>query len=283
MFKLKFSCRASEVVWDFSREHGLDSIMLYSPFGALYSVRRFELLQHCQKFLDDPTLLSSPYVVQSNVSPGASTHFMEILNGSEPDFSQETVDGLILLAQVFGHNSLIASLVPQRDVPRHEEKVYDLLQELNKDFRSTTIDADLQSIRNSLGVMQRRISVMEEEFREKLERIMFELEKMTLTVKQPSKKHPSDQRAFIEALIEWAAVKSISFRSVNHPLFREMVRSANPDFSVPVYNTLGPHIKRLADAYQQSPAHQEKCYCSLMVDGAKTFGRRFPAVKMFME
>jgi hypothetical protein len=35
-FKLKFSCRASEVVWDFSREHGLDSIMLYTPFGGLF-------------------------------------------------------------------------------------------------------------------------------------------------------------------------------------------------------------------------------------------------------
>jgi hypothetical protein len=34
---------------------------------------------------------------------------------------------------------------------------------------------------------------MEEEFGEKLERIMSELEKRTLTVKQPSKKHPSDQ------------------------------------------------------------------------------------------
>jgi hypothetical protein len=151
------------------------------------------------------------------------------------------------------------------------------------DFRSTTIDADLQSIRDSLGVMQRRISVMEEEFGEKLERIMSELEKMTLTVKQPGKKHPSDQRVFIEALIEWVAVKSISFRSVNHPVFREMVRCANPDFSVPVYNTLRPHIKRLADAYQQSPAHQEKCYYSWMVDGAKEFGRRFLAVTMLME
>jgi hypothetical protein len=91
---------------------------------------------------------------------------------------------------------------------------------------------------------------MEEEFGEKLERIMSELEKMTLTVKQPSKKRPSDQRAFIEALIEWVAVKSISFPSVNHSLFREIVRCANLDFSVPVYKTLRPHIKCLADAYR---------------------------------
>jgi hypothetical protein len=222
-------------------------------------------------------------MVQSNVSPGAFTHFMNILDGAEPHFSQETVDNLIVLAQEFGHNGLIASLVPQRDVPRNEENEYDLLQELNRDFRSTTIDADLQSIRDSLGVMQRRISMMEEEFGEKLERIMSELEKMTLTVEQPSKKHPSDQRAFIEALIERVAVKSISFRSVNHSLFREMVRCANPDFSVPVYNTLKPHIKCLADAYRQLPAHQEKCHCSLMVDVAKRFGGRFLAVIVFVE
>jgi hypothetical protein len=106
--------------------------------------------------------------------------------------------------------------------------------------------------------MQRRISVMEEEFGEKLERILSEPEEMTERVKHLSKKHPSGQRAFIEALIEWVAVKSISFRSVNHPLFREMVRRANPDFSVPLYNTLTPHIERLADAYRQLPAHQEK-------------------------
>jgi hypothetical protein len=112
---------------------------------------------------------------------------------------------------------------------------------------------------------------------------MPELEEMTERVKHPSKKHPSGQRAFIEALIEWVAVKSISFRSVNHPLFREMVRCANPDLSVPVHNTLRPHIKRLVNAYRQLPAHQEKCYCFLMVDRAKEFGRRFLAVTMFME
>jgi hypothetical protein len=65
--------------------------------------------------------------------------------------------------------------------------------------------------------------VIEEEFGEKLETIMSELEMMILTVKQPSKKDLSDQRAFIEVLIEWVAVKSISFCSVNHSLFREIV------------------------------------------------------------
>lgn len=35
-FKLKFSCRSSEVLWDFGREHGQDSLMLYTPFGKLF-------------------------------------------------------------------------------------------------------------------------------------------------------------------------------------------------------------------------------------------------------
>jgi hypothetical protein len=115
---------------------------------------------------------------------------MEILDGAEAHFSQETVGALMLLAQEFGHNILIASLAPQRDVPRHEENVYDLLQELNRDFRSTTIEADLQSVCDSFGVVERYLSVIGEGFGEKLESIMSELEKMTLTVMQPSKKHP---------------------------------------------------------------------------------------------
>jgi hypothetical protein len=102
------------------------SVILFHD--ALYSIWRIELLQHCQKFLDDPTLLPSPYMFQSNVSPGAFTHFMVIFDGAEPHFSHETVDDLMLLAQQFGHNGLIASLVRQRDVPRHEENVHDLLQ-----------------------------------------------------------------------------------------------------------------------------------------------------------
>jgi hypothetical protein len=85
---------------------GKEGVSVIPFHDAPYSARRIELLQHCQKFLDDPTLLSS------NVSPGASTHFMEILDGAEPHFSQETVDDLILLGQEFGHNGLIASLVP---------------------------------------------------------------------------------------------------------------------------------------------------------------------------
>jgi hypothetical protein len=99
------------------------SVILFHD--APYPIRRIKLLQLCQKFIDDPTLLSSPYMVQSNVSPGAFTHFMEILDGPESHFSQEAVDDISLLAQEFGRNSLIANLVPQRDVPRHVENARD--------------------------------------------------------------------------------------------------------------------------------------------------------------
>ncbi|KAH0789839.1 serine/threonine-protein phosphatase 6 regulatory ankyrin repeat subunit B-like [Histomonas meleagridis] len=34
-FKLKFSCRTSEVLWDFASEYGMESVMLYAPFGSL--------------------------------------------------------------------------------------------------------------------------------------------------------------------------------------------------------------------------------------------------------
>jgi glycine betaine/choline ABC-type transport system substrate-binding protein len=50
-----------------------------------------------------------------------------------------------------------------------------------------------------------------------------------------------------------------------------------------MYSTPRPHIKRLADLYRQLPGHQKECYCSLMVDGAKKFGRRFLAVAMSTE
>jgi hypothetical protein len=89
--------------------------------------------------------------------------------------------------------------------------------------------------------------MIEKDFDEKLEVIMSELKKMIELVEQPSKKRPSNQQKFIESLIQWIAVKSISFRLVNHQLFKEIIQRANPDFSVPVCNTLNLHVKRLAD------------------------------------
>jgi hypothetical protein len=147
--------------------------------------------------------------------------------------------------------------------------VHKLLQELERSLRGTTIKAEFQSIRDRVAHRQRRLSMMEEKFDAKFEAILSELDKMTELAKQPSQKRPSNQRAFIEGPVEWIAVKSISFRSVTHPLFQEIVQRANLDFSVPVDNTLKLHIKRLAEVYRQLPEHQEKSYFSLLVDRAK--------------
>jgi hypothetical protein len=62
--------------------------------------------------------------------------------------------------------------------------------------------------------------MIEETFDAKFETIVSELDKMTELVKQSSQKRPLNQRVFIEALVEWIAVKSVSFRSVSHPLFQ---------------------------------------------------------------
>jgi hypothetical protein len=93
-----------------------------------HSAACIERLDQCHKFLDDPSLLSSSYVVQSNVSPGAFMYFMEILDATERHLSPETFDDLMLLAREFGHNSLITRLVPQRDFPRREGNPHKLLQ-----------------------------------------------------------------------------------------------------------------------------------------------------------
>jgi uncharacterized protein YegL len=125
--------------------------------------------------------------------------------------------------------------------------------------------------------------MIEEQFDEDLETILSELETITELVKRPSENRPLNQRAFIEWLTQRIAVKLISFRSVSHPLFQEIVQCANSDFSWPVYTTLKHHIKRLAEVHRQLTECQEKSYCSLMVDGAKPFGRCLLAVTTFME
>jgi hypothetical protein len=70
--------------------------------------------------------------------------------------------------------------------------------------------------------------------------------------------------------MEWAAVKSISFRSVNHLSFKELIQRANSNFSAPMYNTLRPDIM-----YHQSLEHQERTRCSVMVGDANSFDRCF--------
>jgi hypothetical protein len=75
----------------------------------------------------------------------------------------------------------------------------------------------------SLAFPQRDISAIREVLEGDFERILSELENKTEKVNGPSKKRQSDQRTFIEKLIKWVALKSISFRSISHPLFRDMI------------------------------------------------------------
>jgi hypothetical protein len=162
-------------------------------------------------------------MVQSDASPDVFSHFMEILNGSEPQFSLQIADDLMLLAREFGYNDLIATFAPQQDVPSRQANVRDLFQELDIFNRGATFKADLRMMPNSLAILQRDISVMREALESDFERILSELEKMPEKVNRPRKKRQSDQRAFITKLTESGAVKSISFRSISHPLFRYMI------------------------------------------------------------
>jgi hypothetical protein len=125
-------------------QKGKEAVTLIIFHNVPHSVSRIGLLHHYQKFLDDPILLSSVDVVQSDVSSDAFTRFMEIRGGAELHGSPEILDDLMLLAREFGYNGLITRLVPQRDFPRREENVHGRLQELNMGPRGTTIEAEFQ-------------------------------------------------------------------------------------------------------------------------------------------
>jgi hypothetical protein len=174
-------------------QKGREAVSVIIFLDTLHSVPRIELLRYCQKFLDDSILLLSLYAVRSYASPDAITHFMEILGGAELHFSPETSHDLMLLTQEFGYNNLITRLVPQRDFPRHERNGHKSFQELDRSPRSTTIEAEVQSIRDGFADVQRRLSMIEEQFDDQLETCLSELEKMTELVKQPSQKRPSNQ------------------------------------------------------------------------------------------
>jgi hypothetical protein len=167
-------------------QKGKEAVSLILFRDVPHSVPCIELLHQCQKFLDDPSLLSPPYVVQSKVSPEALTHFMEILDGAMLHFSLKTVDDPILLAREFGYNSLITRLVPQRDFPRRERNLHELLQELDRNPRGATIEAKFPFVRGGVADVQRRLSMIKEKFDAKFETILSQLDKMTWLVKQPS-------------------------------------------------------------------------------------------------
>jgi hypothetical protein len=94
---------------------------------VLRLISRSQLAPHCQKFFDDPISLTTPYMIQLNVSPDSFTYFMKNFPSIGLRLSPETFDHLMLLAQEFGYNNLIAGLARQRDLPRREENIHDLL------------------------------------------------------------------------------------------------------------------------------------------------------------
>jgi hypothetical protein len=125
-----------------------------------HSIQHTHLAIDSQKFIDDPILLSGPYVVQSDAPPDAFSHFIEILNGSEPQFSPQIADDLMLLARELGHNDLIANFAPRQVVPSRQENVRDLLEQLASFDTCVTLEADLQMISKSLTVLQHDISAI---------------------------------------------------------------------------------------------------------------------------
>jgi hypothetical protein len=112
---------------------------------------------------------------------------MKILDSLEPQIFPEIVSDLMLLAREFKYNNVIGSLGPQQAVLSRQENIPDLLQELDREIRNSTFEADLRSIRESLSAIQGAISVIREVSDGKLEMILSELEKMAEKVKKPSK------------------------------------------------------------------------------------------------
>jgi hypothetical protein len=158
------------------KEKEVISVILFR--GVSHSIPCIQPAQHCQGSLDDPILLSTFYVIQSNIPPNAFTHFMKILDGAESYSPPLTIGDLMLLARELGYHALIANLAPQQDIPKCEENIYDLSQEFDKPNRMTTIETNFHFNRDSFVVMQRHISATAEGFEENLERIPSELEKM---------------------------------------------------------------------------------------------------------
>jgi hypothetical protein len=96
--------------------------------GGPHAIPQIQLAVNRRKFIGDPILLSSPYVVQSDASPDASTHLMEVLDGPEAQSSLQISDDLMSLARESGHNGAVSSFASQRGVPKSQENAHGLLQ-----------------------------------------------------------------------------------------------------------------------------------------------------------
>jgi hypothetical protein len=114
---------------------------------APHSIAHIQLAQHSQKFLDDPIILSTPYVIQSNAYPDRFRHSMEILDGVELHLLPDTFDNLMLLAREFGYNGLVGSLA------HRVRKIYTIhYHNSTEKNRTTTIETEFQFDHDSFAV-----------------------------------------------------------------------------------------------------------------------------------
>jgi hypothetical protein len=87
----------------------------------------------------------------------------------------------------------------------------------------------------------------------------------------------------IRLLIQWIAVRSISFRAIDSDLFKEFCKSLNPQFKMPCRKTLTNIISEMANFEITFPIPSIPDYCSLMLDGATKFGHILLAVILFSQ
>jgi hypothetical protein len=90
-----------------------------------------------------------------------------------------------------------------------------------------------------------------------------------------------DYSQSINLLIEWIAVRSISFRAIESDLFKEFVRSLHSQFLVPSHRILKQAISDMANIQITIPASTTRSFCSIMIDGATKFNHILLAVILF--
>jgi hypothetical protein len=76
--------------------------------GGTFQVPRLRLMETCQKFKDDPTLLTAPYRVSSAVSLDSFRLFVDAIGGANIEISNSTVRDLLLLSREFGFAQVAA-------------------------------------------------------------------------------------------------------------------------------------------------------------------------------
>jgi hypothetical protein len=82
----------ADMLWSFNLQKGNKAASVMVIPGVSSSSPYIQQTMNCQKFIDDPILLSAPDVIQSNASSDAFAHFMEILDSLEPRCSPQISD-----------------------------------------------------------------------------------------------------------------------------------------------------------------------------------------------